>query len=45
MAYFNTMRDSAPLALGISGSTPELKELKLPLWQILTPPYDLAPKI
>lgn len=44
MAYFNTMRDSAPLSLGISRSTPELKKLKSPPPQILAPPHDLAPK-
>jgi beta-mannosidase len=44
MAYFTTMRDSAPLALGISRSTPELKKLKSPPPQILAPPHDLASK-
>ncbi|CAL5868501.1 uncharacterized protein PFLUO_LOCUS2727 [Penicillium psychrofluorescens] len=44
MAYFMTMRDSAPLALGMSRSTPELKKLKSPPPQILAPPHDLAPK-
>lgn len=44
MAYFMTKRDSAPLALGISRSTPELKKLKSPPPQILAPPHDLAPK-
>jgi beta-mannosidase len=44
MAYFMTMRDSAPLALGISRSTPELKKLKSPPPQILAPPHDLASK-
>lgn len=44
MAYFMTMRDSAPLALGMSRSTPELKKLKSPPPQILAPPHELAPK-
>lgn len=44
LAYFSTMRDSAPLALGISRSTPELKKLKSPPPQVLAPPHDHAPK-
>jgi beta-mannosidase len=44
MAYFMTKRDSAPLALGISRSTLELKKLKSPPTQILAPPHDLASK-
>lgn len=40
LAYFSTMRDSAPLALGISRSTPELKKLKSPPPQVLAPPHD-----
>lgn len=44
LAYFSTMRDSAPLALGISRSTPELKKLKSPPLKVLAPPHDLAPK-
>lgn len=44
LAYFSTKRDSAPLALGISRSTPELKKLKSPPPQVLAPPHDHAPK-
>lgn len=44
LAYFSTTRDSAPLALGIHRSTPELKKLKSPPPQVLAPPHDLAPK-
>lgn len=44
LAYYSTMRDSAPLALGISRSTPELKNLKSPPPKVLAPPHDLAPK-
>lgn len=44
LAYFSTMRESAPLALGISRSTPELKKLKSPPPQVLAPPHDLASK-
>jgi beta-mannosidase len=44
LAYFATMRDSALLSLGISRSTPELKKLKSPPPQVLSPPHDLAPK-
>lgn len=44
LAYYSTKRDSAPLALGISRSTPELKKLKSPPPQILAPPHDHGPK-
>lgn len=44
LAYFSTKRDSAPLALGIIRSTPELKKLKSPPPQILAPPHDHTTK-
>lgn len=44
LAYFSTKRDSAPLALGISRSTPEMKKLKSPPPQVLAPPHDHSTK-
>ncbi|UNI21799.1 Beta-mannosidase [Purpureocillium takamizusanense] len=44
LAFFATKRDSAPLALGIGRSTPELKKLKSPPPQLLGPPHDLVDK-
>ncbi|KAL1979125.1 hypothetical protein VTN96DRAFT_6762 [Rasamsonia emersonii] len=42
LAYYAVKRESAPLALGIHRSTPELKPLKKPPPQVLGPPHDLA---
>ncbi|KAH8178844.1 glycosyl hydrolases family 2 domain-containing protein [Sarocladium implicatum] len=44
LSYYTTKRDSAPLALGISRTTPELKALKSPPEQIAGAPHDLAEK-
>lgn len=44
LAYYSTKRDSAPLAIGIARSTPELKAMRDPPPQILGPPHDLSDK-
>ncbi|KAI0010829.1 beta-mannosidase precursor [Xylariaceae sp. FL0662B] len=44
LAFYATKRDSAPLAIGIHRSTPDLKLLKSPPPQLLGPPHDLPTK-
>jgi beta-mannosidase len=44
LAYYSTKRESAPLAIGIARSTPELKAMREPPPQILGPPHDLSEK-